>query len=475
MPTYRVINTGSSGNDGSSWALSKDKLTSFDSVDVADDTALLASTHSESTAGANIVYLFAGTTGAPTRILSVSTSSENPAFCTKGAAIATTGTADIRVAGHVYVNGVSLTTSDAASLGSIVLNNTTTGAKQVYENCDFYIRGTHGAAILTLGSATNGNGCSTSMKNCTFRLSSTGQQVQLNAVVDLEKVSFAVGSLISAAGVFNVGGGSNTGFADIRNSDFSNLSASASLVATPPATRNGEVRFLNCTLPVGWATTGNLLAGASLSGNFRAEMHNCSAGTTKIFQRVETGFGSSSDSQTIYRTAGLVLAGIPVSFKITGSASAKYPSARFDSAPMARHYPGDAAEDAAFVAGATKTVTVELLHDIGVTAGQGAGSGFAFRNDEVALEVSFFNTAGASIYDTVTNLPKDGSGKPDPLVAPTDIPSSTAAWTTTGMTTPAKQKISLDITPQEKGTIVARLVMMKAGKVVYACGKMTVS
>lgn len=476
MPTYRVINTGSSGNDGSSWALPKDKLASVDLVDVADDTALLASTHSESTPGANIVYLFAGTMSAPTKILSVSTSSENPALITKGATIATTGTGDIRSAGHSYWNGISFITSDGASLGSIVLNNTTLGARQTYENCDFYIRGTHGAAIITIGSATNGQGCRTSLKKCTLKLSATGQSVQLNAVVDLDEVSFASGTSVPVNGAFNAGGGSNTVLATIRNCDFTNLSGSTSLVATPPSTRNGLVQFFNCTLPTGWVGSGNLLAGASLSGNFRAEMYNCISGSAKIFQRIEDSYGSSWDSQTIYRTGGTELGPTPtpISYKVTGLAS-KFPSARFEDGFMTRHYPGDAAEEAAFVAGATKTVTVELLHDIGVSAGQGAGTGFAFRNDEVALEVCFYNTVGSLVGSTFTSAPKDGSGRFDPLVAPSDIPSSSAAWTTTGMTTPAKQKISVDITPQEKGVIVARLVMFKAGKVVHRCGKMAVT
>ena len=56
------------------------------------------------------------------------------------------------------------------------------------------------------------------------------------------------------------------------------------------------------------------------------------------------------------------------------------------------------------------------------------------------------------------------SAPADPLAAAANITTSTATWTTTGLTTPVKQKIAITFTPQMKGyfRIVFKVAKAKA-------------
>jgi hypothetical protein len=56
--------------------------------------------------------------------------------------------------------------------------------------------------------------------------------------------------------------------------------------------------------------------------------------------------------------------------------------------------------------------------------------------------------------------------------AQADDTSST--WATTGMSNPNKQKLSVQITPQEKGYILARVLVYKAAYTLYVCPKLLV-
>jgi hypothetical protein len=56
-----------------------------------------------------------------------------------------------------------------------------------------------------------------------------------------------------------------------------------------------------------------------------------------------------------------------------------------------------------------------------------------------------------------------------------DQASSIETWTTPGLATPVKQKLSVTFTPQEKGFIYAVINLAKASATVYVDPKLTVS
>jgi hypothetical protein len=120
--------------------------------------------------------------------------------------------------------------------------------------------------------------------------------------------------------------------------------------------------------------------------------------------------------------------------------------------------------------GVAKTVTVEFVHDTNVAAGQGAGTSFAFRDDEIWLEVEYLGASGSPLGTIIRDV------KATPLTTAADQTSSSVGWTTTGMTTPVKQKlVSASFTPQQKGYIQCRVYVAKASKTIYVDPKITVA
>jgi hypothetical protein len=102
-------------------------------------------------------------------------------------------------------------------------------------------------------------------------------------------------------------------------------------------------------------------------------------------------------------------------------------------------------------AGVSKTVTIEILHD----------SVTALKDDEVWLEVEYLSTSGSPLRATASDGPADA------LAAGANQASSSETWTTSGMSNPNTQKLSVTFTPQLKGPIGCRVMVGKASKTLY--------
>jgi len=101
--------------------------------------------------------------------------------------------------------------------------------------------------------------------------------------------------------------------------------------------------------------------------------------------------------------------------------------------------------------GSSVTVTVDFLHD----------SVTNLQDDEIWLEVEYLGTSGFPLSLFVDDAAADV------LATPADQTTSSATWTTTGMSNPNEQKLSVSFTPQEKGTIIAGVHVAKASYTVY--------
>jgi hypothetical protein len=116
----------------------------------------------------------------------------------------------------------------------------------------------------------------------------------------------------------------------------------------------------------------------------------------------------------------------------------------------------------------SETLTVEFVRDDNVAAGQGAGASNNFRDDEWWLQAHLLATTD-SPKATIT------TGRPTVIGTPTAHASSSVAWTTTGLTTPVKQKMTLSVTNNEKCTLIVTICGAKASKTIYACPKVDVT
>jgi hypothetical protein len=154
--------------------------------------------------------------------------------------------------------------------------------------------------------------------------------------------------------------------------------------------------------------------------------------------------GDVYSESTIVRTGGASDGTTPISRKMTSSANAKF------FAPLE--------SDDVFAwnetTGSSVTVTAETMTD-----------NVTLTDAEAWVEVEYLGTSGFPL----------GSGASDRaadiLATPANQTTSSEAWTTTGLTTPVKQKLSVTFTPQEKGLIRARVMLAKASTTLYFCPK----
>lgn len=109
--------------------------------------------------------------------------------------------------------------------------------------------------------------------------------------------------------------------------------------------------------------------------------------------------------------------------------------------------------------GSSVTATVEILHD----------SATNLTDAEVWVEVMYLGTSGVPLGEWISDR------KADVLASAADQTTSGATWTTTGMSNPNKQKLSVTFTPQEKGFVHARVCIAKASKTLYVCPKLELS
>lgn len=439
---------GDNADNGSTRALAKATLAGADAIDAAGDRILVSQAHSESSSS-SLSYSFAGTAANPTQVLCADDSAEPPTALGSGALIATTGTGAITVAGSAYIEGVNFTISDAYNFVNGTFNNS--AANQYYKNLNIIHNGSHPSSAVNVGT----NLSKTTLHDVNWKFAGTGNKASLRGTVHVLGGSFISGTASTGVG-FNVGAGSTYTNVLIEGFDFSNLASTVGLIGL---NQHDAVCVLrNCKLPASW--TGNLLADTISNISRRVEMYNCDSGSTNYRLWIEDYYGTIRDEATLVRTGGANDGTTGLSWKMTGSASVPLGTLGVLRSPEIVQWNE--------TTGSSVTATVEILHDTNVSAGQGAGASYAFQNDEVWLEVDYLGTSGYPISSRV-------SSKKVLLATAADLSSSSETWTTTGMTTPVKQKMSVTFTPQKKGFIHARVVVSRASKTVYVCPKMTVA
>jgi hypothetical protein len=401
----------------------------------------------------------------PSSIICGNDAADPPTATSAAASVTTSGSAySITVTGIGYIEGITFNIANSSSSSANMVQASNSGDFQSYKNCNFVIGSTGGLSKIV---PCNGDKTKTVWTNCSVKFASSSQRIApISGFWYWRGGSILAGGTQPSTLISLTGGSVRGGDCVIADVDLSNGAASMHLVES---TANGayRVRFNNIKLPSAW--TGDLIAPTTAEAATRVEMYNAIVDTSKIYLWAKDTFGSVKSDTTIYRSGGAAVGTDAVSMKLTTSASVKYPAIGFESTAIERAYPGTSAEDSAFTPGVQKTVSVDFVHDSSVVAGQGAGASYAFQNNEFVLEVITLDSSG-NVVGTVHS-----SAPANVLTAATDIGSSTQTFTTTGMTTPVKQRLSVPITPYEKGTIRARIIGYAPNKTIYYCPKLTVA
>lgn len=272
--------------------------------------------------------------------------------------------------------------------------------------------------------------------NCSFKFANTSQGVNLGSA---RIVGGSIASGSSAVTEFIKSGGNGS---LIDGFDFSNADAALNISAVS----NYVLVVRNCKLPASW--TGAPVGTPSVGQEVR--LYNCDNGDTNYNLWIRTYYGDIVDETTLVRSGGASDGATSISWKMTSGADVEFPNQPLYSDAIVRWNE---------TTGSAITVTVEILHD----------SATNLKDDEIWLEVMYLGTSGVPLGSFVDDA------KADVLATAADQASSSASWTTTGMSNPNKQKLSMTFTPQEKGFIHATVKLAKPSYTVYVCPKLDVS
>ena len=436
MTTYYVDSVaGSNTAPYDTWAKAATALATIAAIDAAGDTVYVASTHNE-TSAVNLLYSWAGTLTSPTRVIFADkTSGGPPATLATGGAITTTGAHSI-TPGVAYFYGLTFNCGTGVVSADIKITNGV-----IFESCTFKLLSTGPSGQSTVN--ISGNSSLAQFINCSFTFSATDQGFGHNDGVSSAFIGggLAVGTS-TPTNLFGLPNAVFSAFANINMTDFDLSNAAATINITNTTAR---IVMTRCKLPTSWSGS------ATAIGNAQSIILDaCDYSGTNNSMRYRSIAGSIDSETTLIRSGGASDGVTGLSWKITSvAASGTFPIVPLESRPFVLWND---------TTGAAKTLTVEFLHD----------SVTGLKDNELVLEVDYFGASGSPLGTRATSAPSA-------IAAGSTLSSSSASWTTTGMTNPNKQNVSVTFTPQLKGLYTARLKLFKASYTVYGDPKITVT
>lgn len=420
---------GNDADNGSTWALAKATIAGAIAIAAAGDTIYISQAHAETNSGAVLNWIFPNSPTNPVRLLCVNDGAEPPTT------LATTGSATItsahnwNVSGSVYIYGLSLVNSGANTLSL----GATTFQRLTLEKCS--IQSTTTTGTLSIGN-TSVQGIYTRLIDCWFSYSNTTSPIFLRhgpIVIEGGGVTS-----IASPSVFNPTG---VGYGFLSGFDFSAMPAATHIFSVS----GGNYKFRNAKMPASW--TGDACATAILATN-RVELINADNTGTNYLFRINDYAGTIRPETTIVRTGGASDGATSLSWNMTTNAN----SSRYGATLMS----GEIVINNE-TTGSARTLTVEVITD-----------GVTLTDAEAWVEVQHLGNAGSpmsAFADDHNTL----------LGTPASQTTSTEPWTTTGLTTPIKQKLSATFTPQLEGYVHAVVHLAKPSTTMYVCPKVKIT
>ncbi len=452
---YLRSTDGNDADDGSTWALAKATLASAITAAGAGGTVYVSQAHNESVA----VYIpgsVLGSITAPTKIICGNDSAEPPTV-NASTAVLTTSSNSLTVNQSAWIEGLQFHNTYGGSL-NFSFGSYPTSGRITCKDCSFQFDGAGGPYSFSIGDLSTANDRTVlNWINTSFKPApATGTQLQMAAA----EFNWIGGALITNTTLptylFGPRDPKANGTVLVENVDLSVLGSGKTLVDFSATTWNTSTfTFRNCKLGASVAIVNSIG-----TPGCRVRVHNCDSADTHYRFHEEDYAGAISQETTIVRTGGASDGVTPISWKMVTNTKALFPAITCESPELPALWND--------TVGSAITVTVELVHDTNVREGQGAGTSYAYQNDEFYLDISYLGTSGVPLGVRT-------SSSKATLAAAADNASSSVTWTTTGLTTPVKQKLTATFTPQEAGYIHAKVIGAKASKTVYICPKMTVA
>lgn len=433
--------SGATGaNNGTSWA---DAYTTLQAVITANGSTFtrvfVASDHSELVA-TNIVFPASISLGY--HLISCDrTSGFPPTVEQAGASIGSTNSTGLTVQNSFYSKGVFWKAGENSTANrNLALDSTASNNAVRIVGGGLELKNTGSGSRITVGS-TAARSTRLTLDNVEIRFGHVSQGVNVNNA----SVFIRDGQLAGAAITEFVKALAAPADIDVNSLDMSSAGATLNFIAnlTYPV---GSIRFNKIKTPESWS--GSLMATPPAYGTLRAVATNIDSGSTNYRIQAVGYNGSMRQDTAVTRTGGASDGTTPISLRME-TTSQYYPLSALESLPL---------EVWNETVGTPITVAVHVLTD-----------GVTLKDDEAWLEVSYLDSTGSPL-GAVTSDEKSNQ-----LVAGSDQSTSSESWTTTGITTPVKQVLSVTFTPQKKGIIRAVVKIARSNTVVYACPKIEVT
>jgi hypothetical protein len=433
MTDYYVYSGATGTGDGSSWANAYTTLSAAVTSKTASDRIFVANDHSEASGTAQTI-VFPATPGM--QVLCVNRAGSVPpvaADLTTGGLVSTTGANQLTVRGCAYVYGL---TFQAGSSGNGLTLANSSGSLLVFEQCA--LKHCSVANVnLVVGQTTPPNAPSrVELRNSDLYLGNAAQGIAARCA----EFAWIGGTLQGTAPTVLLAPSGSTQpvpMVEIRDVDLSLMGAGCSLMNLGGASTIGSYDIIGCKLSatLGGVTTGSISADAEITFDLVA----CDSGTGVERQERYRWQGSVKNENTIVRSGGASDGTTAFSLKMASNTNASFV------APLV-------GPDLLVWVDSTgaHTFTVECVTD-----------NVTLTDADFWLDVEYLG-------DSATPKGTLASTRANPLASGSPLTTSTATWTTTGLTTPAKQSVSATVTVNQKGWVRVRPILGKASTTVYA-------
>lgn len=347
--------------------------------------------------------------------------------------VTTTGNNVINLgAGCAYLYGITFNGGTGAVAGSITIGSVTIN-RWIAESCGFKLVGTGTGARIVFGiSSANTITGQLYLKNSVLTFANASQAITLNGyMVEMIGGSIALTGTVPTT-LFSATD-SHPGFTSLRGVDLSAFGSGKTLCGA--FTMPQRVVFERCKL--GASVT---IAATPTCPGARIDVIDCDSGATQYRNESYQYGGTLTTETTIVMSGGATDSVQAFSHKIVTNANNNWVNP-FESFPMGEFYAGTLNVSVAQV--------FELLTD-----------NVVLTNKDAWVKLEYMGSSATPLGSTA-------SSGTDALDAGTNLATSTATWTTTGMGTPKPQKITVNFTPQLKGWYRAVLKVAKASTTLY--------
>lgn len=424
---------GNDADNGSTWALAKATLAGAFSAAAAGDTIYVSQVHAETQTGA-MTLTSPGTAASPCKVLCGNDGAEPPTALATTGTISTTSTGNMTIAGFAYCYGIIFTCGTSGNRVLAVGTSIAWGWRM--EACALKLgAGVSSSGTIQIGlNASGADDQLLEMVNTTVGFTSTGQGINIFCPFYWSNTASAVTGTVPTSLFLTAAG--NGGVACITGVDLSALTSGKNLVNVAGG-QFTKFYFNDCKLGASVAMTTGSVAGF---GGATVQVVNADSSSTNYRYHLQDYTGTITQETTIVRTSGATDGTTPISRKMVTTANSSLMRALV-SQPIL--YWNE-------TTGSSQTVTIPIITD-----------NVTLTDAEAWVEVQYLGTSGTPLGNFVSDRAADI------LATPANQTTDTSTWTTTGLTTPLKQQLSVSFTAQLKGVVSVRIYLAKASTTMY--------